>query len=46
MCRTSATVRVDSDAETYHVKVELIAHEGDVEVGRREWTESIPRQLQ
>jgi hypothetical protein len=42
-CRTVSTIDVRSDANAWHVAIELVATEGDREVGRRSWRESIPR---
>ena len=44
--RTDARLRVDSDAEAYHVSLELVADENGEERFRRRWHRTVPRQLQ
>jgi hypothetical protein len=44
--RTSSRVRVDSDAEAYHVAIDLVAEEDGVERFRRRWERTFPRELQ
>jgi predicted acyl esterase len=45
-CATAATLGVRSDAEHYHVDVQLDATIDGEPFGARRWTESIPRRLQ
>ena len=44
--RTASRVRVDSDAETYRVSIELTAEEDGRERFRRRWEREFPRELQ
>jgi predicted acyl esterase len=44
--RTSSHTRIDSDAEAYHVTIELAASEDDGERWERRWERRIPRNLQ
>jgi predicted acyl esterase len=39
-------LHLTSDADTYHVEVELDVDEGDAPFARRRWSEAIPRRLQ
>ena len=41
----TSTMRVDVLAETFDVAIETVAFEGDAEVSRRRWVESIPRRI-
>jgi putative CocE/NonD family hydrolase len=45
-CATAATVAVRSDADTYHVTIELNATLDGVPFATRSWSEAIPRHLQ
>jgi putative CocE/NonD family hydrolase len=45
-CRSHARVRLDSDADTYRVAIELVVSEGGVERWRRRWDRAFPRDLQ
>ncbi len=44
--RTEAHVRVDSDASTYRVAIDLVATEDGEEFARRHWDAVVPRDLQ
>jgi hypothetical protein len=44
--RTSSRTRIDSDAETYRVTIEVTAGEEGTEPWRRRWERTIPRDLQ
>lgn len=43
---SAATVRIDSDRDTYHVRIELVVGEVGQEPWRRRWDRTIPRDLQ
>lgn len=45
-CRAWSRVRMDSDAETYRVSLELAVSEDGVERWRRTWERAFPRDLQ
>ena len=45
-CRTHTHVKVNSDRNTYRVRVELVASENGEERWRRSWDRTIPRDLQ
>jgi hypothetical protein len=44
--RTSSHVRVDSDPQTYRVRIELVADEDGQERFRKTWERTFPRELQ
>ena len=44
--RTTSHLRIDSDAEAYHVAIEVTAAEEDGERWKRRWERRIPRNLQ
>jgi uncharacterized protein len=44
--RTESRVRVDSDRETYRVRIELVADENGAERFRKTWERTFPRELQ
>jgi hypothetical protein len=44
--RTTSHLRIDSDAEAYHVAIEITAGEDGEEPRRRTWERRIPRNLQ
>jgi uncharacterized protein len=44
--RTEARMRIDSDADAYHVRIEIDAGEGDEPRWSRRWERRIPRNLQ
>jgi hypothetical protein len=44
--RTESHVRLESDAQTYRVTIEVVAHENDEERFRRKWEQTFPRELQ
>ena len=44
--RTASRVRLDSDAETYRLSIELTAFEDGQERFRKRWERTIPRELQ
>ena len=44
--RTASRVRLDSDAETYRLSIELTAFEDGRERFRKRWERTIPRELQ
>jgi len=44
--RTTSHLRIDSDAEAYHVAIEVTAAEEDGERWERRWERRIPRNLQ
>jgi putative CocE/NonD family hydrolase len=44
--RTESRMRIDSDAESYRVRVEVEAGEGDQTTWSRRWERRIPRRLQ
>jgi len=44
--RTSSHVRLDSDADTYRVTIELVADEDGQERFRKTWERTFPRELQ
>ena len=43
---SAATLRVDSDRDAYHVRIELVVGEDGQEPWRRRWDRTIPRDLQ
>ena len=43
--RTTSRTRLTADATHFHIAGELIAHEGETEVFKREWTDKIERGL-
>jgi len=45
-CRTHTEVKVESDRDSYRVRVELVASENGEERWRRAWDRTIPRDLQ
>jgi hypothetical protein len=44
--RTQSRTRIDSDADAYHVRIEIDAEEGDEPRWSRRWVRRIPRNLQ
>ena len=44
--RTTSRVRLDSDAETYRITIDLAAFEDGEERFRKRWERTIPRDLQ
>jgi hypothetical protein len=44
--RTESRMRIDSDADAYHVRIDVEAGEGDETTWSRRWERRIPRRLQ
>jgi hypothetical protein len=45
-CEAHATMKIESDAKDYRVRIELRASQDGEELWRREWNETIPRDHQ
>jgi hypothetical protein len=45
-CAVEARMKFRSDADRYHIEIELDVADGDESFARRRWTRDIPRNLQ